>query len=214
MNCWRLQQVASAFADGDLDPKDAREATAHIEACRPCRTLVERVAAVPDLREPEVPREPCDRLMEALEGSILARCAASAPGRLASSEPRLRAVSAWRSRELRVPVPAALAAAAAVALLVGLQAWTWRRVERLETAQRTRESAMRTLEAELASARAGWIPAQALAPSANGAWTTNSVDALGLPVRGNPWRSAGELATGTDGAAFELVSAGGPRVVR
>lgn len=220
MNCWRLQQIAAAFSDGDLDPKEAREASAHVERCRPCRTLVERVSTVPDLAEPALPSGPCGALMDALEGTILARCSGaqgSAPsevdrvpvGRTVASRPNIEGMGFLR-REVRVPVPAIAAAAAAVVAITFLQAWTWRKVERLEVAQREREVVVRGLETELAGARAGWMANPALAPSANEGWTP--VDAVGLPSRQPAWRST--AATGTDGLAFELVSAGGPRVLR
>jgi len=49
MNCWRIQNLVAPFLDGALNSDEEQRIGEHLEACSECNSLVEGVAALPDM---------------------------------------------------------------------------------------------------------------------------------------------------------------------
>ncbi len=127
MNCERTDELAAAYALGAVDPAEERAISAHLAGCsKPhaeARALVDAAEAVPMQLEPVRP-DP------RLRARLMATVAATAQDHRPAAAPAIRrepAPEPWTVRrpwwKVGSPLMAAMAAGA-LALAVGLGAWT------------------------------------------------------------------------------------------
>ncbi len=209
MNCWRVQNLLAPFVEGELQDGESRAVAEHIEDCGHCRDAVDAVASIPDLTAPTLPTDHCTRIADALERTVLDRIRSSAPS------PNHAIRKAWWRGEFRVPASVAASLALAFGGLGALHFQTQARLAVLEKQTREREDLLVRLQARLTEdAASPWRLATVPSAPGGGQWAPLEVDTVGLPVTSG-WpqlSSVGSSAGGT--APFQLVSAGGPRVVR
>jgi anti-sigma factor RsiW len=76
--CGEMHLLIQADVDGELQPAEAARVGAHLEQCARCAELQERLLALSEQVQAEVPRYPASA---ALQAALAARIAAAAPAR-------------------------------------------------------------------------------------------------------------------------------------
>ncbi len=122
MNCWRADVLMAAYVDGELSRADSDAVREHLASCDECRSNHDTLASVPDLDLPTFDDATETALWDELDQRIAAglqdrRARPLAPGgrRMLQLLPRI----VWQG-EVAVPN---MAAAAYLALLLGVSAW-------------------------------------------------------------------------------------------
>ena len=160
MNCWRIQNLVAAFLDGVLCREEEDLITHHLEACSECKTLVEGIAALPDLPYSTLDEDLEEALFAGFEDSLAERIERSltegvgsygretegaATGLMAAYSPQ--AAHAQASGHLSPAL--ATAYLAAIVLLTAGVAWNYLQVERLEQSVAQRDEIIDTLQQRL-----------------------------------------------------------------
>lgn len=163
MNCWRIANLIAPFLEGELPAPEEGAIADHLEACPRCADVVERVAALPDIRPPEIDPDITDELLQSFDSTLKERIAASESLMALEVDSEMQHVaesSAWGP-----PPPAANTAgsrattwmtAVAMGLLLALAGWsvvTQQRIEGLEQSLAERDDLIRKLEQEVVAAR-------------------------------------------------------------
>jgi len=68
--CDKIKDRLSAYLDGELSPEEMAEIAAHLETCRDCSALLEKMRRLDDMAEKAVP-EFDDEMMDSLTGRIM-----------------------------------------------------------------------------------------------------------------------------------------------
>ena len=163
MNCWRIANLIAPFLDGELPGAEEGAVADHLEACARCAAMIERVAALPDIRPPQLDPDATGELLECFDSTLRERIAASESMMAfqADAEPdHLEESSAWGGRP-PVPGPGSSRAltwitAVALGFLVALTGWSWvtqQRIEQLELSLAERDDLIRRLEQEVVASR-------------------------------------------------------------
>ena len=156
MNCWRIQNLIAPFLDGELPSAESALIGEHLGACPACDSLVQRVAALPDLTPPELSGA-TGPLLDGFDARLKERIALSASA-FAPTIDMDEESSAWGSTP-RLPRPAnntVWLAAACFGLLAALGAWGWttsNRIEDLELAVSERDALIQRLERQVVANR-------------------------------------------------------------
>jgi len=160
MNCWRIQNLVAAFLDGVLCREEEEEITDHLEACSECKSLVEGVAALPDLPYTTLDRDLEDAVFAGFQESLAERIRDSVTDGVGvyGHEAELDSPLAHQTQRgltlgtllgSRRSPALALSYVAAIAILAGGVVWNYLQVEKLEESVAQRDEIIDALQRRL-----------------------------------------------------------------
>jgi anti-sigma factor RsiW len=227
MNCWRIQNLVAPFLDGALNSDEEQRIGEHLEACSECNTLVEGVAALPDMPFTEFGAELEASLFEDFEASLSDRIRESVLAGVdayglqpeASEEVAPRpglAALLGSQRGLRLSPGLVGAYLAVLGLLAGGIAWNYSQALELEASLEQRDEIIDALQQRLVTLdlerEIGFgFASDTLSPTGPVFMPAQAPRALPtLPTAGFQARGR----AGTQSSPYQRVSLDGLRVIR